>query len=127
MNTSTAIKVFESLSSAIRLDIYRRLVKAGPSGMVAGEIGAALDIPPTNLSFHLKSLVHAGLATAEQEGRYQRYRPNLATMRDIVAFLTEECCSGAPENCSEVGETMAALERSQGRRAQGPHGAGTGQ
>jgi DNA-binding transcriptional ArsR family regulator len=113
MNTSAAIKVFESLSSAIRLDIYRLLVKAGPSGMVAGEIGAALDIPPTNLSFHLKSLVHAGLATVAQEGRYQRYRPDLTTMRDVVGFLTEECCAGAPEACSEVGEAMAALEHTR--------------
>ena len=113
MNTSTAVKVFESLSSAIRLDIYRLLVKRGPSGMVAGEIGAALDIPPTNLSFHLKSLVRAGLATVAQEGRYQRYRPDLATMRDIVVFMTEECCAGAPANCSEVGEAMSALERTR--------------
>jgi len=102
VDKSDAIAVFESLSSGVRLDAYRLLVKQGPGGMVAGEIGSALDVPPTNLSFHLKALTQAGLLTVVQEGRYLRYRANLALIQDLIGFLTAECCSGHPEQCAPV-------------------------
>ena|SRR5690554_3242590 len=92
MDKPTALQVFEALSSGVRLDVFRLLVQAGPDGRVAGELSAALDIPPTNLSFHLKGLAQAGLVTAEQEGRFQRYRANIALMVDTIGFLTENCC-----------------------------------
>ncbi|MGL3370811.1 winged helix-turn-helix domain-containing protein, partial [Salmonella enterica] len=50
MNKQTATTIFESLSSGVRLDVYRLLIKMGIEGMVAGEIASTLDIPPTNLS-----------------------------------------------------------------------------
>lgn len=99
MEKSAALAVFESLSSGVRLDIFRRLVRKGPEGMVAGEIAAALDLPPTNASFHLKALTHAGLVSVEQEGRFQRYRANLDLMRDLIEYLTAECCEGMHERC----------------------------
>jgi len=102
MDKIVAIDVFESLSSGVRLDVYRLLVKKGPEGMVAGEIGSELDVPPTNLSFHLKNMTQAGLLTVVQEGRYQRYRANLSLMQNLIAYLTEECCSGHPEKCAEL-------------------------
>jgi DNA-binding transcriptional ArsR family regulator len=102
MEKNTATMVFESLSSGVRLDVYRLLVKKGLAGMVAGEIGATLDVPPTNLSFHLKALTHAGLLTVEQEGRFQRYRANIPLMLDLIAYLTEECCAGHPEQCVDM-------------------------
>lgn len=103
MEKNTAIIVFESLASSIRLDIYRLLVRMEPEGLVAGEIASALDIAPTNLSFHLKALTHANLLGATQQGRFQRYRANMALMQDLIAFLTAECCAGHPELCADAG------------------------
>lgn len=94
MDKITATTAFESLSSGVRLDVFRLLVKQGLEGMVAGEIATILDIPPTNLSFHLKAMTHADMVTVTQEGRYQRYRANLGLMMELIAYLTEECCSG---------------------------------
>lgn len=102
MDKQLATSVFESLASGVRLDIYRLLVKTGPQGLVAGEIGSALDVPPTNLSFHLKALTAAQLVSVVQEGRYQRYRANLALMQELIAYLTAECCAGHPEQCAEI-------------------------
>ncbi|WP_297455468.1 helix-turn-helix domain-containing protein [Ferrovum sp.] len=99
MEKNTATTVFESLSSGLRLDVYRLLVKKGREGMVAGEIASTLHIPPTNLSFHLKALTQAGLLTVTQEGRFQRYQANIPLMLDLIAYLTEECCAGHPEQC----------------------------
>lgn len=106
MEKRTALQVFEALSSGIRLDVYRCLVVAGRQGMVAGEIAATLDIPPTNLSFHLKNLTQSGLLSVAQEGRFQRYRANIETMLEVIAYLTENCCAGRPHEC-------AGLRRSQ--------------
>lgn len=102
MDKQLATSVFESLASGVRLDVYRLLVKAGPQGLVVGEIGSALEVPPTNLSFHLKALSQAQLVTVVQEGRYQRYRANLALMQELIAYLTAECCAGHPEQCPEI-------------------------
>ncbi len=99
MEKNTATTIFESLSSGVRLDVFRLLVKLGPEGMVAGDIATTLGLPPTNLSFHLKALSHAGLVTAEQEGRYQRYRANISLMVDLISYMTDECCSGHPDQC----------------------------
>ena len=94
MDKTTAVTVFESLASGVRLDIFRLLVRAAPDGCVAGQIAAELDLPPTNLSFHLKALTQSRLLTVEQEGRYLRYRANTTLMFGLVDYLTAECCSG---------------------------------
>lgn len=101
MNKQAATTVFESLSSGIRLDVFRLLVKKGLDGMVAGDIASTLEVPPTNLSFHLKGMVHAQLVTVEQEGRFQRYRANIPLMLDMITYLTEECCSGQNKECGD--------------------------
>ena len=99
METRAATTIFEALTSEARLSIFRLLVKYAPDGLVAGEIARMLDIPKTNLSFHLKTIVHSGLAGVEREGRNTRYRANIPLMLEIIAYLTDECCSGKPEQC----------------------------
>ena len=100
MNRDTALALFETLSSGLRLDIYRLLMRMGPKGLVAGEISAQLELPPSNTSFHLKAMTHAGLLLVTQEGRFQRYRADMEIMQALVNFLTEECCSGQPGLCA---------------------------
>lgn len=111
MQKTTAVTLFESLASGVRLDLYRLLVRKGLEGMVAGDVAAALDLPPTNLSFHLKAMTQAGLLTVAQEGRYQRYRANLPLMLDLITYLTAECCAGRPEQCVVPGRAKVATPR----------------
>jgi DNA-binding transcriptional ArsR family regulator len=80
--------------------VFRLLVQAGPDGMAASKISEALDVPPSSLSFHLKELVHAELVTSRQEGRFIYYMANFPAMNALLAYLTENCCGGAP--CSTV-------------------------
>ena len=110
MKRQTATSIFESLSSGLRLDVFRLLVKKGPEGMVAGEIGTALDVPPANLSFHLKALSQAHLVSVEQEGRFQRYRADIPLMLNLIAYLTEECCSGSPARCVDMRVASKCVE-----------------
>lgn len=99
--------IFEALSSDVRLDLFRLLVKNAPDGLVAGEIAKHLDIPSTNLSFHLKAIVQSGLVDVEREGRFMRYKANIPLMLDIVAYLTSECCSNDPEQCKKFRDARA--------------------
>jgi ArsR family transcriptional regulator len=103
MKKESAVSIFECLSSGVRLDIYRLLVRKGLQGEVAGEIASQLEIQASNLSFHLKALTQARLVTVEQQGRFQRYRAHLPLMFDLVKYLTEECCAGHPEKCVDMG------------------------
>lgn len=99
MEIKTATTIFEALTSEARLSIFRLLVKHAPDGLIAGDIAKLLHIPKTNLSFHLKSIVHSGLASMEREGRNTRYKANIPLMLETIAYLTAECCSGNPDQC----------------------------
>lgn len=100
-----------ALAQESRLAIFRLLVAAGPPGMAAGDIAAKLGLPAATLSFHLKVLSAAGLADAEQQGRYIIYTARFTRMADLIDFLTEKCCSG---NTSAL--ECARLPRAGARR-----------
>ena len=99
MKREEATLIFETLSSGVRLDIYRELIKQGPEGLVAGKVASALNIAPNNLSFHLKTLTHSGLLSVQQEGRFQRYRANMPLMVELIDYLTAECCANSADCC----------------------------
>ncbi len=94
MNTNQAVSQLAALAQASRLAIYRALVVAGDAGQTPNELLAQLGLANATLSFHLKTLQHAGLIKVEQQGRSLRYRANYPAMNDLLAFLTENCCSG---------------------------------
>ena len=112
METTQAIQALSALAQESRLAIFRLLVQAGPAGLAAGTIGEKLDLPPATLSFHLAGLTRAGLAQSRQEGRFVIYSASFENMNALVAFLTENCCSGAacaPAACQP--ETMKGNPR----------------
>lgn len=95
---TTEIEVLRSLAAlaqAQRLRAFRALVTAGPEGLTPGVLAEQLGISPSALSFHLKELVHAGLAGSESDGRRLVYRANFAQMDALLGYLTEHCCQGA--------------------------------
>ncbi|MFZ5757400.1 MAG: ArsR/SmtB family transcription factor [Pseudomonadota bacterium] len=96
METDAALRAFAALASEHRLAVYRLLVRAGPDGMTVGEVAAALGLANATLSFHLKSLVEAGLVMTRQQGRHIHCSADLAHMKALTAFLTENCCGGKP-------------------------------
>jgi ArsR family transcriptional regulator, arsenate/arsenite/antimonite-responsive transcriptional repressor len=93
MDQTDVVAALAALAQESRLAVYRLLVKRGPEGFAAGEIGERLAIPAPTLSFHLKELAQAGLVTARKESRFVYYTANFERMGALVAYLTENCCS----------------------------------
>ena len=104
MDHQTAVRALAALAHEHRLAIARLLVRQGPNGMAAGEIGDRLGVSPTGMSFHLKELDRAGLVRSWREGRSVRYAIQIEGMRQLIEFLTEDCCQGQPEICGHLGE-----------------------
>ncbi|MDR3426463.1 MULTISPECIES: ArsR/SmtB family transcription factor [Silvimonas] len=96
MENKTAVQSLAALAQETRLTIFRLLVGAGPDGLAAGRIAETLGLAGATLSFHLKELSRAGLISSRQESRFVYYSANYAAMNELLAFLTENCCGGAP-------------------------------
>jgi DNA-binding transcriptional ArsR family regulator len=94
MNTQTAVRALAALAHDSRLEVFRLLVQAGPDGISAGDIAAQLEIPASTLSFHMKSLAHAGLVESRHQSRFIYYSANFEAMNALVGYLGENCCGG---------------------------------
>jgi len=104
-----AIAALAALAQETRLDVFRALVQAGPEGLPAGAIGAALGIPSATLSFHLKELRSAGLVRCERQGRSRIYSPDFSITSELIRFLTANCCQGV-DGANSSGEDCDLLD-----------------
>ena len=94
MEKQDALSALAALAQETRLDVFRVLVQAGPEGLPAGAIGAALGVPSATLSFHLKELKSSGLILCDRQGRSRVYSPDLSAVNELIGFLTANCCQG---------------------------------
>lgn len=106
MDKKDALSAFAALGQETRLEVFRLLVKAGQRGLPAGEIAQRLGTVQNTMSAHLKILSASGLITAERDGRTIRYVADMTGLADLLAFLMEDCCAGAPELCQPVIEAI---------------------
>lgn len=88
----------EALGNPTRLEIYRLLVRAGEEGRSVGQIQAALSIPASTLSHHLKHLQLVDLIGRRREGVTHYCVANYAAMHGMLDFLTRECCADTDEH-----------------------------
>lgn len=95
MDSSTIVRALGALAQEHRLAVFRLLVQAGPDGMAAGALAEGLGVPPSSMSFHLAQLANAGLVVQRRAGRSIIYAADYAAMNGLMAYLTENCCSGA--------------------------------
>ncbi|MEO7068837.1 MAG: metalloregulator ArsR/SmtB family transcription factor [Rhodanobacter sp.] len=107
MQTKQAIAALSALAQQSRLAVYRLLLEHAPDGLAASAIAEKLGLANATLSFHLKELVHAGLITNRQEGRFIYYSPIIETMTALVSYLTENCCSASDQSCEPASAKKA--------------------
>lgn len=102
MDKTNALLALAALGQETRLEVFRLLVRAGAESVPAGEIATRLGTVQNTMSAHLKILGQAGLVRAEREGRSIRYTADMTGFRDLLAYLMEDCCNGAPELCQPI-------------------------
>lgn len=108
METKSAVSSLAALAHEGRLSVFRLLVQAGEGGLAAGEVARRLEILPNTLSASLNILSHADLIVSRRDGRSIIYTANYAAMGQLLAFLLEDCCGGAPEICAPLAAMLAA-------------------
>lgn len=101
-----AVDALGALAHETRLSVFRMLVQAGPAGLIAGAIAELAGVPPSTMSHHLAALERAGLVQSERESRLIHYRTDFVGMRRLLAFLLQDCCTGAPEMCADLLEEL---------------------
>ena len=107
MESKLAVVALGALAHETRLQIFRLLVRAGSAGLSVGKIAEALAIEANGrLTFHLKELVGAGLASSRQEGRFVFYSTDYVAMNELLRYLTEDCCGGL--GCQAIVESCDA-------------------
>ncbi len=102
MQASAAVLSMSALAHEGRLAVFRLLVQAGPEGMAAGDIARATGALPNTLSTNLNILSGAELIASRREGRSIIYTAAYDRMRELLAFLMEDCCAGKPEICAPL-------------------------
>jgi DNA-binding transcriptional ArsR family regulator len=85
--------MFSAMGTEPRLRIMRLLLSAHPDGLVAGDIGAELDIPASTLSHHLDKLKNEDLVDVRRESTFLWYSANTETLQELLGFLYAECCT----------------------------------
>ena len=108
-----AVQRLSALAQGTRLNVFRLLVRAGPRGVRATDIAEALAVPANTLSSHLKILADAGLVAVRPEARERWYAARFETMRDLLAYLMEDCCQGSPEVCGPLAGVNARASSCQ--------------
>ncbi len=99
MDTETAVTKLGALSHKHRLNTFRLLIEAGPKGIAAGRLADRLGLTGPNMSFHLRLLENAGLIHSNRDQRKIFYAIDIRGIRDLIAYLTDDCCGGRPELC----------------------------
>lgn len=97
MDRTQALAALSALAHGDRLDLVRLLVQTGPAGLPAGEIGRALGLPASRLSFHLSQLDQAGLIGSRRVARNVIYTARTESLGRMLGFLLRDCCAGHPE------------------------------
>ena len=92
-DTARYADMLGALGAEPRLRIVRLLLAAHPEGLVVGEIGSELGIPPSTLSHHLDKLKNEGLVAVRREGTFLCHTANAKTLQELVGFLFAECCT----------------------------------
>jgi len=114
MDKKSAIEILTALSHATRLDAFRLLVKNAPAGLPAGEIGKRLGVVQNTMSAHLAVLDRAGLVSSKRRGRSIEYAVQFRAVRQLLLFLMQDCCQGAPEICEPLLEAVSCAAPRKG-------------
>jgi ArsR family transcriptional regulator, arsenate/arsenite/antimonite-responsive transcriptional repressor len=83
-DTARAAELFHALSDETRLSVVQLLI--GGERCVC-DLMEDLDLAQSRLSWHLKTLVDAGIITGRREGRWNYYSLNAGALQEAQSIL----------------------------------------
>jgi DNA-binding transcriptional ArsR family regulator len=95
MKLETAANILAKIGNPTRLKIVRLLVRAGDDGLAVGTIQKKLDIPGSTLTHHISHLKSAAVIRQERQQATLICKMEYKLLRNLVDYLTEECCADA--------------------------------
>ena len=105
--TTQLADMLAAMGAEPRLRIVRLLLTAHPTGMIAGDLGTALDITPSTLSHHLDRLKREHVVNVRRQGTFLWYTANTEALERLLRFLFVECCTRSalisPERVTRAG------------------------
>lgn len=107
MKSEEAIDRLLALGQPTRLGAYRLLVEHGPVGLPVTEIARKLGVNVSTLSRHLAQMERASLLKSARRDRQVFYSCSASGLKDLMTFLTENCCQANPGSCldeSKIGD-----------------------
>jgi DNA-binding transcriptional ArsR family regulator len=93
MKLDDAANILAKIGNPTRLRIVRLLVRAGDDGLTVGTIQKQLDIPGSTLTHHITHLKSAGVIRQQRRQATLICKMEFDVLRDLVDYLTEECCA----------------------------------
>lgn len=96
--------VFSALAHPLRVDILRTLLPRALEGLTAGELAERTNTPPSTLAHHLREMEQSEVILRRPQGRKTIVTPNLTTLSEISALLTQLCCSQSTRPTQEGAE-----------------------
>ncbi len=108
MKQNDAVKMLSAIAHDGRLTLIRKLIQAGPDGILAGDLARIAKIGATTASAQLLVLTNAGLAKSERRGRQVVYSACYERIRDLMQFLMLDCCAKRPDICLPVAKAVSA-------------------
>ena len=97
MELDDAATILAKIGNPTRLRIVRLLVRAGDEGLPVGAIQKALEIPGSTLTHHITHLKSAGVIRQQRQQATLICTMEYAVLRDLVDYLTAECCADETE------------------------------
>jgi ArsR family transcriptional regulator, arsenate/arsenite/antimonite-responsive transcriptional repressor len=95
MKVETAAAQLEALGNPTRLQVYRKLVRAGDAGLSVGSLQKRIGIAASTLSHHLHRLISVGLVSQERQATTLICRARYSAMNALLGYLADECCLDA--------------------------------
>ena len=84
IDTSRAAELFHALADPIRMDVVTLLLDGE---RCVCDLMADLDLAQSRLSWHLKTLVDAGIISGRREGRWNYYSLNAGAIAEARGIL----------------------------------------
>lgn len=88
-----------TLSHAVRMKVFRLLMRRYPDAVSAGEVAQVLGLKASTTSTYLSALHTVGLISQRRAGNTLNYAVDMEGARAMVGALFHDCCGGRPDLC----------------------------